>query len=54
MASYFDSLQVGGLELQNRIWMPPLTRARATTDGVPVELMVDYYRQRATAGLIIS
>jgi N-ethylmaleimide reductase len=54
MASYFDSLRVGDLELANRIWMPPLTRARATADGVPVALMAEYYRQRATAGLIIS
>jgi N-ethylmaleimide reductase len=34
--------------------MAPLTRGRATRDHVPTPIMVDYYRQRASAGLIIS
>ena len=34
--------------------MAPLTRKRATVDYVPVPIMVEYYRQRASAGLIIS
>jgi 2,4-dienoyl-CoA reductase-like NADH-dependent reductase (Old Yellow Enzyme family) len=34
--------------------MAPLTRGRSTREHVPTPLMVDYYRQRATAGLIIS
>jgi 2,4-dienoyl-CoA reductase-like NADH-dependent reductase (Old Yellow Enzyme family) len=35
--------------------MAPLTRARATADTrVPVQIMTEYYSQRATAGLIIS
>lgn len=54
MTTYFDPLKIGDLEMSNRIWMPALTRARATADGVPVEVMAEYYRQRATAGLIIS
>ena len=54
MTTYFDPLKIGNLELPNRIIMPPLTRARASKDGVPRELMKEYYRQRATAGLIIS
>ena len=32
----------------------PLTRGRATAEHVPTELMIDYYRQRAGAGLIIT
>ncbi len=54
MTTYFDQLKIGDLVLPNRIIMPALTRARATEDGVPVTIMEKYYRQRATAGLIIS
>ena len=54
MPSLFDPLRVGALELPNRVIMAPLTRGRATRDAVPTELMVEYYRQRAGAGLIIS
>lgn len=54
MTTYFDPLTIGDYELPNRIIMPPLTRARATEDGVPVDIMATYYRQRASAGLIIS
>lgn len=54
MTTYFDPIKIGDLTLPNRIWMPPMTRARATAEGVPVDLMVEYYRQRAAAGLIIS
>lgn len=50
----FTPLQLGALQLRNRIVMAPMTRSRADTTGVPTELMVDYYRQRASAGLIIS
>jgi 2,4-dienoyl-CoA reductase-like NADH-dependent reductase (Old Yellow Enzyme family) len=54
MASLFDPLTLGALELPNRIVMAPLTRARANREGVPNDLMAQYYAQRATAGLIIS
>ena len=54
MPSLFDSLQLGNLRLPNRIIMAPLTRLRGTKDHVPTPVMVDYYRQRASAGLIIS
>ena len=51
----FESFNLGGLLLKNRIVMAPLTRNRAThgTD-VPHELNSLYYSQRADAGLIIS
>ena len=51
----FESFNLGGLLLKNRIVMAPLTRNRAThgTD-VPQELNSTYYSQRANAGLIIS
>ena len=54
MPSLFDPLQVGALKLPNRIVMAPLTRARATDDRVPTPLMVEYYVQRASAGLIVT
>src|SRR5690606_3853554 len=38
----------------HRVIMAPLTRCRAEPGRVPGELMVEYYRQRASAGLIIS
>jgi N-ethylmaleimide reductase len=44
----------GGLELRNRIAMLAMTRTRAEVDGTPSELMVEHYRQRASAGLIIT
>ncbi|MCF7674618.1 MAG: alkene reductase [Akkermansiaceae bacterium] len=50
----FTPLTVGELELPNRIIMAPLTRCRAGAGRVPTELMVEYYAQRASAGLILS
>lgn len=54
MTDAFSPLQLGALSLPNRIFMAPLTRARATRDAVPTSLMVEYYAQRASAGLIIT
>jgi 2,4-dienoyl-CoA reductase-like NADH-dependent reductase (Old Yellow Enzyme family) len=55
MSSLFQPLQAGAFLLPNRIVMAPLTRCRATPDTrVPVPMMAEYYRQRASAGLIIS
>ncbi|WP_025731780.1 alkene reductase [Carnimonas nigrificans] len=54
MTTLFDPLKLGALELPNRIVMAPLTRSRANDDRVPSALMEEYYRQRASAGLILS
>src|SRR5687768_10043173 len=54
MPSLFDPLQLGELRLANRIVMAPLTRSRAGPTRVPNDLMVDYYRQRASTGLILT
>jgi N-ethylmaleimide reductase len=54
MPSLFDPIALGSIEAPNRILMAPLTRTRATDAHVPTELMIEYYRQRAGAGLIIS
>ena len=51
----FKPLTVGSVELPHRVLMAPLTRMRATApDDLPNDLMVEYYRQRAGAGLIVS
>ena len=48
-------VQLGALSLKNRVVMAPLTRCRADNpETVPTPLMVRYYAQRASAGLIIS
>ncbi|MDI2090022.1 alkene reductase [Commensalibacter oyaizuii] len=54
MPTLFDSLQLGAIHIPNRIIMAPMTRGRATKDHIPTPIMVEYYRQRASAGLIIS
>ncbi|WP_076069022.1 alkene reductase [Sphingomonas montana] len=54
MPTLFDPIQLGDIAAPNRIVMAPLTRGRSTRDHVPVDMMVDYYTQRATAGLIIT
>jgi N-ethylmaleimide reductase len=50
----FSPISVGTLTLRNRMVMAPLTRNRAGEGNVPQDMNVEYYRQRATAGLIIS
>ena len=54
MPSLFDPITVGDIEAANRVFMAPLTRGRATDAHVPTDMMVEYYRQRATAGLLIT
>ena len=51
----FQPLELGAITAKNRIFMAPLTRRRSTQPGsIPNDLMVEYYRQRAGSGLIIS
>jgi 2,4-dienoyl-CoA reductase-like NADH-dependent reductase (Old Yellow Enzyme family) len=54
MPSLFDAVRIGAWDLPNRIVMAPLTRSRAGAERLPNSLMAEYYRQRASAGLIIS
>ena len=49
-----DPVRIGAWDLPNRIIMAPLTRQRAGVERVPNVLMAEYYRQRASAGMIIS
>lgn len=50
----YSSAALGALQLSNRVVMAPLTRTRADGAGVPTDVMVEYYRQRAGQGLIIT
>lgn len=52
--SLFDSYRLGDITLSNRIVMAPLTRNRASAGLVPSPLAVEYYGQRASAGLIVT
>jgi N-ethylmaleimide reductase len=54
MPSLFDPIQMGDIVLSNRIVMAPLTRNRAVDGLKPGPLTIEYYRQRAGAGLIIT
>lgn len=54
MPHLLDPLKLGPMNLPNRVIMAPLTRLRGTTDHIPTDVMVEYYRQRAGAGLILS
>ena len=54
MPTLFDPVSYGAIQAPNRVVMAPLTRGRSDESAVPTPLMVDYYRQRASAGLIVS
>ena len=53
-SALFDPINLGDLELPNRIVMAPCTRCRADENSVPQEINAIYYGQRASAGLIIT
>jgi N-ethylmaleimide reductase len=50
----FEPFKLGPITLSNRLVMAPLTRNRAAAGLVPNPLAVEYYEQRATAGLLIT
>ncbi|MBJ7450567.1 MAG: alkene reductase, partial [Blastococcus sp.] len=50
----FSPIALGDLQLTNRVVMAPLTRLRAGESGVPNDLIVEHYRQRAGLGMIIT
>lgn len=54
MPNLFGACQLGSIELKNRVVMAPMTRSRADALGVPTDMMVEYYAQRASAGLIVA
>ncbi|MFL1432800.1 alkene reductase, partial [Nocardiopsis sp. frass1] len=54
MTSLLQPYRLGDLSLPNRVVMAPMSRVRATADGLATPSMAAYYAQRATAGLIIG
>lgn len=50
----FSPVTFGDISANSRIVMCPMTRRRADADGTPNDLMREYYRQRASAGLIVT
>jgi N-ethylmaleimide reductase len=50
----FEPLQVGRIQIRNRLAFAPCTRQRSDLDGTPNDLNVEYYRQRAGAGLLVT
>lgn len=50
----FQPIKLGKTELANRMAMAPLTRSRANDALEPTDMVVEYYRQRASVGLIIA
>jgi N-ethylmaleimide reductase len=50
----FEPFKLGPISLPNRLVMAPLTRNRAVEGLVPSPLAVEYYGQRASAGLLIT
>jgi N-ethylmaleimide reductase len=53
-AALFAPYALGPLELENRMVMAPMTRSRANAERAVHDLQVEYYRQRAGAGLLIT
>jgi len=54
MSDLLTPIQIGAWQIPNRVVMAPLTRCRSSAGRVPNDLMVEYYKQRAGFGLIIT
>jgi N-ethylmaleimide reductase len=54
MTDLFSPARFGAIDLPNRVVMSSLTRNRAGAGNVPTPLVAEYYRQRASAGLILT
>ncbi|MEV7086386.1 alkene reductase [Streptomyces sp. NPDC093085] len=55
MTTAFDPIDLAGVQLANRIALAPMTRSRAFGPGnSPTDSTVEYYTQRASAGLLIT
>lgn len=54
MSTLFSPIQIGAIDLSHRVVLAPLTRMRTDMPGnVPSDLMVTYYRQRASQGALM-
>jgi 2,4-dienoyl-CoA reductase-like NADH-dependent reductase (Old Yellow Enzyme family) len=49
-----DTLKLGKISLKNRIVLSALTRVRCEPDGIPTDLVAEYYAQRTGAGLMLT
>ena len=54
MTDLFTPTTFGALTLANRVVMAPLTRMRSGSEGIPGDIVVEHYAQRASVGLIVS
>src|SRR5262249_52810385 len=54
MPKLYEPIRIGKIELDNRLIMAPMTRGRADDAGAQPAYVAEYYRQRASAGLIIT
>ncbi|KAG1474737.1 hypothetical protein G6F56_000167 [Rhizopus delemar] len=55
MSKLFEPINIGQSQLQHRVVLAPLTRFRATLEAIPTDIMVEYYKQRASkGGLLIT
>lgn len=54
MSQLLTPVRIGRYVAPNRLVMAPMTRSRADGNGVPSDLTVTYYAQRASAGLIVT
>lgn len=54
MTKLFDPIQLGKVQLKNRLVMAPMTRGRAGSSREPNDTMAEHYFQRASAGLLIT
>ncbi|MGR9861226.1 oxidoreductase, partial [Escherichia coli] len=52
--SLFSPTTVGAVDVRNRVSLAPMTRLRASADGVPGHLIATYYAQRASIGLLVT
>lgn len=54
LTAAWQPFTLGRIELAHRLALAPMTRNRANSDGTPGELTAEYYRQRASLGLVIT
>ncbi len=54
MTTLWDPITVSSMQLSHRLALSPMTRSRAQEDGTPGPLAAEYYRQRASLGLLIT
>lgn len=52
--SLFDNVTVGDHVFKNGVALAPLTRCRSGAERIPNDIMAEYYRQRSSAGLLVT